>query len=136
MVFGGVFERHPALTLLLCELNVGWLPYTVEHMDTRISGEITLFTGDYPFPLRPSEYVRRNVRITPIPRAHQSPVPFFESLPECIVFSSDYPHFEGSPRPTAFYEELLRGVGKELVDAFMYSNIAGSYLLMGDPLPA
>jgi predicted TIM-barrel fold metal-dependent hydrolase len=135
MVFGGVFERHPTLTLLLCELNVGWFPFTVEHMDSRVSGEVTLFTGKYPFPLLPSEYVRRNVRITPVPRAHQSPIPFFENLPECIVFSSDYPHFEGSPRPTAFYDELLGGVDESLRDKFMYSNMATVYERMGDPLP-
>jgi uncharacterized protein len=29
MVFGGVFERHPRLTLLVSEFGVDWLPFTV-----------------------------------------------------------------------------------------------------------
>lgn len=135
LVFGGVFERHPTLTVLFCEQNVGWFPYTVEHMDSRVTGEVTLFAGEYPFPLLPSEYVRRNIRITPVPRAHQSPIPFFERLPECIVFSSDYPHFEGSPEPTRFYDEHLAGVGDADRLAFLGGNIAESYRRMGDPLP-
>jgi uncharacterized protein len=135
LVFGGVFERFPKLTVLLCELNIGWLPYTVEHMDWRTHGEVTLFTGEYSYPMLPSEYIRRNVRITPIPRPHQSPIPFFDALPECIVFSSDYPHFEGSPEPTAFYDGLLAGVSPSDRMAFLGGNIAQSYERMGDPLP-
>jgi predicted TIM-barrel fold metal-dependent hydrolase len=135
MVFGGVFERHPTLTLLFCELTVGWFPYTVEHMDSRIAGEVTLFTGKYPYPLLPSEYVRRNIRITPTPRVHQSPIPLLEKLPECVVFSSDYPHFEGSPEPTAFYNGHLTDVPSPLRDRFMFSTMADAYKQMGDPLP-
>jgi predicted TIM-barrel fold metal-dependent hydrolase len=135
MVFGGVFERHPLLTLVMCELNVGWFPYTVEHMDSRIKGEVTLFTGSYPLPLLPSEYIRRNVRITPIPRAHQSPVQFFDDLGECFVFSSDYPHFEGSPEPMAFYEPLLADVESAQRRRFFGGNMAEAYERMGDALP-
>jgi predicted TIM-barrel fold metal-dependent hydrolase len=104
-------------------------------MDSRITGEVTLFTGKYPYPLLPSEYVRRNIRITPTPRVHQSPITLLEKLPECVVFSSDYPHFEGSPEPTAFYNGHLAGVSPQLRDAFMFSTMADVYKLMGDPLP-
>src|SRR5256885_7241669 len=45
MVFGGVFERHPNLTVLLAELNVGWLPYTVSHMESRTRPESERFIG-------------------------------------------------------------------------------------------
>ena len=37
MVYSGVFERHPALTLLLAELGVGWLPFLYREIDDRIS---------------------------------------------------------------------------------------------------
>jgi predicted TIM-barrel fold metal-dependent hydrolase len=104
-------------------------------MDSRTAGEVTLFTGAYPFPLLPSEYIRRNVRITPIPRAHQSPAPFFDDLQECVVFSSDYPHFEGSPEPMAFYDQLLAGVDPARRAAFLGGNMAEVYARMGDPLP-
>ena len=56
-----------------------------------------VYMGRYPYELTPSEFVRRNVRITPLPRAHQSPVRLLEELPECVVFSSDYAHQREQP---------------------------------------
>jgi hypothetical protein len=51
------------------------------------------------------------------------------------VFSSDYPHFEGSPEPTAFYNGHLTDVPSPLRDRFMFSTMADAYKQMGDPLP-
>jgi len=136
MVFGGVFERHPNLTVLLAELNIGWLPYTVAHMESRTRPESELFIGKYPFSLAPTEFVRRNVRITPLPHAHQSPLPIMEELPETAVFSSDFPHFEGNPEPTLYYRDHLAGLDQDHRDAFFFGNIADSFRRMQDPLPA
>ena len=136
MVFGGVFERHPNLTVLLAELNIGWLPYTVAHMESRTRPELELFIGKYPFSLMPTEFVRRNVRITPLPHAHQSPLPIMEELPETAVFSSDFPHFEGNPEPTLYYRDHLASLDQDHRDAFFFGNIADSFRRMQDPLPA
>ena len=102
MVFGGVFERHPTLTLLFCELTVGWFPYTVEHMDSRIAGEVTLFTGKYPYPLLPSEYVRRNIRITPTPRCTNRRSPSLKSSRSAWCSRPTTPTSKAvrSPRPS------------------------------------
>ncbi|HXY91046.1 MAG TPA: amidohydrolase family protein [Acidimicrobiia bacterium] len=138
MVFGGVFDRHPTLTVLIAEIGLHWFSGMVEHMDTRDSRQVVeagLYMGPYPFDLSPGEFVRRNVRITPLPRRHQSPVRLLAEFPECVVFSSDYAHNEGSGAPTAYYADLLQGLDASSKAWFMGDNIADCYARMGDPLP-
>jgi predicted TIM-barrel fold metal-dependent hydrolase len=138
MVFGGTFHRHPDLTVLIAECGLHWFAGTVDNMearDARRQPEARLYMGDYPFDLSPEEFVRRNVRITPLPRRHQSPIELLRSFPECVVFSTDYNHNEGSGTPAAYYDELLAGVEPDVRDGFLGGNIADCYARMGDPLP-
>ena len=137
MVFGGVFDRHPNLTLVLAEFGVHWFSGTVEHMEARGPAlpESGIYMGNYPYELTPAEFVRRNVRITPLPRNHQSPLSTLERYPECVVFSSDYAHNESNPEPTAHYDRLLEGVDPHLVRGFLGENIAECFRRTGDPLP-
>jgi predicted TIM-barrel fold metal-dependent hydrolase len=135
MVLGGVFERHPRLTVLFSELGIEWFAPSVERMDTMTTvGVSPLVIGEYRLPLRPSEYVRRNVRISPLPAVHESPRALLEALPEVVVFSSDYPHFEGSPDPLAHYEAELADLAPQVRERFLGGNITASYELTGDPL--
>ena len=97
VVVGGVFERHPDLTILISELGIDWLPDLAEKLDGMAAGGASpLVLGAYDLPLSPSEYIRRNVRISPLPQPHQLPVELLERLPGVAVFSSDFPHFEGN----------------------------------------
>jgi predicted TIM-barrel fold metal-dependent hydrolase len=135
MVFGGVFERHPALTLLISEFGVDWLPGTVANMDGRAAPAAPLL-GDYTLALTPSEYVRRNVRISPLPVPHQVPLDVIDALPGVAVFSSDYPHYEGNHAPVDHYRHELAAVDDEVRARFMGETINDSYRLLGDPLVA
>jgi predicted TIM-barrel fold metal-dependent hydrolase len=136
MVFGGVFDRHPNLTIVIAELGIHWFEGAVQHMESRGPAipESAIYMGRYPFELTPAEFVRRNVRITPLPRAHQSPLRLLDVLPECVVFSSDYAHHESNPEPTAHYDDLLNDVAPEVRGAFLGDNLAACYARMGDPL--
>jgi predicted TIM-barrel fold metal-dependent hydrolase len=138
MVFGGTFERHPDLTVLIAECGLHWFAGAVDHMDSRDArkqADARLYLGDYPFGLSPSEFIRRNVRITPLPRPHQSPVRLLADYPECVVFSSDFNHNEGSGTPTAYYRDLLKGLDRDVTAGFMGGTIADCYKRMCDPLP-
>jgi uncharacterized protein len=64
MVYSGVFERHPTLTLLLAELGVGWLPFLYREIDDRISPTAELFVGKWTLPLRPSARRRSTAATT------------------------------------------------------------------------
>ena len=136
MVFGGVFDRHPTLTVVFAELGIHWFAGAVQHMENRGPAipESAVYMGRYPYELTPSEFVRRNVRITPLPRAHQSPVQLLEEFPECVVFSSDYAHHESNPEPTAHYQTVLADVQPDVRSSFLGENLARCYERMGDPL--
>jgi predicted TIM-barrel fold metal-dependent hydrolase len=56
--------------------------------------------------LRPSEYVRRQVRFTPYPTEDVGWI-IAQSGPEVCLFSSDYPHVEGGRRPIERFEGSL-----------------------------
>ncbi len=138
MVFGGVFDRHPNLTLVFAEFGVHWFAGTVDHMEARGPAlpESAVYMGPYTFELSPAETVRRNVRVTPLPRAHQSPLDILDRYPECVVFSSDYAHNESNPEPTAHYDALLAELDADTKRTFMGANIEDCFARMGDPLPA
>ncbi len=137
MVLGGVFERHPKLTVVFAEHGIDWITPATFRMDALATpGLSPLLLGEYRLPLTPAEYVRRNVRVTPLPVAHESPVGTLEVLPEIPVFSSDYPHFEGSGDPMGHYATALASVPEEQRESFLGANIAACFSRMGDPLAA
>jgi predicted TIM-barrel fold metal-dependent hydrolase len=139
LIFGGVFERHPELTLLIAECGLHWFAGTVEHMEQRDSRRHVsprLFFGEYRWSLSPAEFARRNLRITPVPQEMQDPSRLLEQLPECVVFSSDYAHNEGSPQPVNHYRRLLADLPPDVVDSFFSGSIAEAYARMGRPVAA
>ena len=49
MVYSGVFERFPKLTLQLAEVGTGWLPFLLGEIDDRVSPVSELFLGSRGF---------------------------------------------------------------------------------------
>jgi predicted TIM-barrel fold metal-dependent hydrolase len=135
MVLGGVFERHPSLTVVFAEHGIDWITPATFRMDALATpGLSPLLLGEYRLPLTPGEYVRRNVRVTPLPVAHESPVGTLEVFPEIPVFSSDYPHFEGSGDPMGHYAKELEPLPEDTKASFLGENIAACFARMGDPI--
>lgn len=135
MVLGGVFERHPTLTVVFAEHGIDWITAATARMDALATpGLSPLLLGEYRLPLRPSDYVRRNVRVTPLPVPHESPLATIEALAEVPIFSSDYPHFEGSGDPVGHYDKELAPLAPEVRDSFFGSNLAACFARMGDPI--
>jgi predicted TIM-barrel fold metal-dependent hydrolase len=136
LIYGGVFERHPSLTLLLAEVGTGWLPFVHREIDDRTSPLAEVFLGRYALPMKPSEYLARNVRATPLSGGNDSPLQrILDDLPDdMIVFSSDFPHFEGFSDPKAHYAQALDGLGEARCDRFFGGSIVDVYRRMGDPL--
>jgi predicted TIM-barrel fold metal-dependent hydrolase len=131
MVYGGVFGRHPNLTVITEELGIDWLPYLVRRID-RLS-----MAGPWPYDHTPSEMVRRNVRATPL-AGLGDPNPLTSELveiSEMLVFSSDYPHGEGNGDPIALLEPSLKQLTTQGRAAFLGGTMADCFARMGDPLP-
>ena len=81
----------------------------------------------------------RNLRGTPLTGAvcggDQEFVRIMDQLPDdIIVFSSDFPHFEGIHDPASYYREKLAGLAPEKRDRFYSGAIADVFARMGDPV--
>jgi len=139
LIYGGVFERHPRLTVLMAEVGVGWLPFLSWDIDHVLSEHAGLMLGRWTLPLRPSEYLARNVRGTPLTGAvgggdQQLPEIMELLSPDMIVFSTDFPHFEGIHDPVGYYREKLRNVPESRRERFYGGAMREVYARMGDPL--
>jgi len=138
MIYNGVFERNPKLTLLLAELGVGWMPFLHKEIDGKIEAASQLFLGEWNYPLKPSEYMERNVRGTPLGWGKDTPLDqIMRALPsDMVVFSSDFPHFEGYVDPMGHYRDVLKSLPKERLQRFYGGAMQEVYTRMGDPIVA
>jgi len=136
LCYTGVFERFPRLTVVLAEVGTGWLPFLYREIDDRIVPTAELFLGKYRLPMKPSEYLARNVKATPLAGGNDSPLArIVADLPEgMIVFSSDFPHFEGFTQPAGYFAGALPGMDAQARAAFAGGTIAEVFAGMGQPL--
>lgn len=119
LVMGGVFERFPGLRFGAIEFGAAWLGPLCERLDRHAA---LLHKVGVKYPLMPSEYVRRNVRVTPM---WTEPVDVFverSGLRESYVFSTDYPHIEGGRSPVQIFEEMTARVSPTYTREFFVEN--------------
>ena len=131
MVFGGVFARHPNLTVLLEETQVGWLPSFVDRLERLTLPHLEQFINVWPYDLTAGEFMQRNVRATPLVSQGDDTMSLLEQIPDMMVFSTDFPHPEGND---VLYDPGLSTVDDALRESFLGTNIAACFDRMGDPL--
>lgn len=121
LVFDGVFERFPELRGGVIELGAGWVPEFLRTLDTSQK----IFKRSDPqvgaLSLRASEYIRRQVRFTPFPGEDVGRM-IRDSGPELYLFSSDYPHPEGTDDPLGRFEHKLRDIDDGAKEQFYSLN--------------
>ena len=114
MVLDGVFERFPDLRCGVIEMGASWVPSLLGRLDYAAKS----FSRTEPMlgelSLKPSEYLRRQVRITPFPGEDVAEMVAI-SGPELYLFSSDYPHPEGTKDPIGRFERSFDEHGTEEV---------------------
>jgi predicted TIM-barrel fold metal-dependent hydrolase len=113
MIFSGVFERHPTLTLAIVEFELSWAPHLLTTMDytyrERHEEAICRFENG----MRPSDFFHRNVVLS-----------FQEDAigirlrdvigADNMMWGSDYPHSESTfPRSRKILAEILAGVPQD-----------------------
>jgi predicted TIM-barrel fold metal-dependent hydrolase len=134
MLYGGVFARHPNLTVLLAELRINWVPPFLDMLAAQ--SEPSFILGEWPWETSGAEMLRRNVRVTPLPGfGDVGALECLVRLPETFVFSSDYPHHEGNDDPINLYRPELETVDDTLRSLFLGRNIEDCFARTGDPLP-
>ncbi|MFE6821003.1 amidohydrolase family protein [Streptomyces sp. NPDC057690] len=126
LVGGGVCERFPELHFNLIEFSAGWLVSYMGFMDKSFRtgigqdpdwwlgfwddsrspkeqpamGRLFTINGKWPYPLKPSEYIRRQIHVqfaddpTAVKARHITGV-------STVMWGNDYPHAEGTFRSSA-----------------------------------
>jgi predicted TIM-barrel fold metal-dependent hydrolase len=121
MVFHGVFERFPELRGGVIELGAGWVPAYLTRLDMAARFFMKSDPQVQELKLKPSEYVRRQMRFTPFAGEDVGALMRLTG-PELYLFSSDYPHPEGSKDPIGKFEATLDGFDENAKTAFYSGN--------------
>lgn len=133
MLYGGAFHRFPALTVVLSEMKIAWLPSFVEMCARQSASSAAL--GEWPFAVSGGDMLRRNVKFTPLPGfGDVEALDVVAALPEMALFSSDYPHLEGNADPINLYGPALDDLESRTRQAFLGANAADAFARLGDPL--
>jgi len=120
LVLGGVFERFPRLRFAVIELGAFWLAPMATHLDQvasiyrgRLSGALSM---------KPSEYIQRNVRVTPY--RFEPVADYIEryGFEECYCYNSDFPHPEGGTRPIQEFVDHIDRLGQNHAEKFFVTN--------------
>jgi predicted TIM-barrel fold metal-dependent hydrolase len=106
LIFDGVLERYPALKFGVIEMGASWVPGWMRSMDSCAGAFRKNEQRLQNLSLTPTEYVRRQVRVTPYPHEPAGWI-VRNSGPEICLFSSDYPHIEGGRNPVKRFETSL-----------------------------
>jgi predicted TIM-barrel fold metal-dependent hydrolase len=131
MIFDGVFERFPELRLGVIEQGAIWVPSWMRQMEAAFEAFARHEDRLRALSLRPSEYVRRQIRFTPYPTEDVGWI-IEQTSPDVCLFSSDYPHVEGGRRPVERFEASLGDASDDVRDRFYRANFVD---LMGAALP-
>ena len=121
MLLGGVFERHPRLRCGVIECKALWLPLLAQQLE--LHNKVFTKKEQGSLPLRPSEYLARNVRVTPF--VYEPIDRIIQQAPElvdCYVFSSDYPHFEGGKAADRRFSDMIAPLGDDVAEKFFVTN--------------
>ena len=131
LIFDQVLELFPKLKVGVIELGALWVPAWLRRLEIvrDTFGRTESRIGE--LPLRPREYVERQVRITPYPTEDVGWL--IDSCgPSLFMFSSDYPHVEGGRHPLKRFNASLEGRSEAELDAFYAGNFVD---MMGSALP-
>ena len=116
----GVLDRHPTLRGAAVELGAGWVPEMLRRLDA-VANVYSRFDTSVQFSRRPSEQITQQMGFTPM---HHEDVGnmIAQSNAELYMFSSDYPHLEGTRDPIGRFERTLPEDDEGVRDLFYAEN--------------
>ena len=132
LIFDRVLDRFPRLKFGVIEQGASWLPSWMRTMD---AAHLSFYKNEerlQKMSLKPSEFVCRQVRVTPYP-AEDTGWIIANSDQLICMFSSDYPHIEGGRNPLKRFETSLANTGEPAKQRFYCDNFVD---LIGAGLPA
>jgi predicted TIM-barrel fold metal-dependent hydrolase len=113
MIFSGVFERHPHLTLAVVEFELSWAPYLLTTMDYTYRERHEEAIYRFKDGMRPSDFFHRNVVLSFQEDAIGIRLRDVIGV-DNMMWGSDYPHSESTfPRSRKILADILAGVPQE-----------------------
>ncbi|HUR77392.1 MAG TPA: amidohydrolase family protein [Acidimicrobiales bacterium] len=132
LVLDGLFDRFPNLRGASIEQGASWVVSWLHELDFAVTSFARTEEPLRNLKMKPSDYVRRHVKFTPYPG---EPVGWMieQAGDELFMFSSDFPHPEGTKDPLGKFVKTLDGIGDAALDRFYAGNFAE---LLGSHTPA
>ena len=121
LILDGVLDRFAELKIGVIELGASWLPGFMHQLDSALEAFARHETRLQELTLKPSEYMRRQVRVTPYPTENTGWI-IEQSAPEICMFSSDYPHLEGGRNPYGRFMRTTTQLTESQRDRFFRWN--------------
>jgi predicted TIM-barrel fold metal-dependent hydrolase len=120
LVLDGVLDRYPGLRGAAVELGAGWVPEMLRRLDwvSRIYGRVDTSVR---FDRTPSQQLTQQMGFTPFPHEDVANL-VGQSNSELYLFSSDYPHVEGTRDPIARFERSLANADEQIKSRFYSEN--------------
>ncbi|HBQ04475.1 MAG: hypothetical protein MB55_03465 [marine actinobacterium MedAcidi-G3] len=121
LIFDGVFDRFPALKMGVIELGAAWLPSFMRQLEAAFDAFAPHEKRLQSLGLRPSEYIHRQIRVTPFPTEPTGWI-IENTGDEICMFSSDFPHVEGGRNPLRRFDNEVQGFSDVVKDKFFRQN--------------
>jgi predicted TIM-barrel fold metal-dependent hydrolase len=123
LILNGTLERHPDLRIGIVELSAVWVPMFLMMLDggsdftARLNGRPLA-----PLPMRPSDYFRRQVRVSSF--SYELPSRLIRQTGDLYMCCSDYPHSEGTATPLADYADSAIPLGPDDAPGLFRDNVS------------
>ena len=120
MIFDGVLERFPRLRIGAIELGASWIISWMRHLD-QAHRAFRRIQDLSELRMAPSDYVRRQVKVTPFAGEDIGWL-LRSGAEDLLMFSSDYPHHEGTDDPIGRFERTMDGIDEPVREKFYAEN--------------
>jgi predicted TIM-barrel fold metal-dependent hydrolase len=121
LVYDGLFDRVPDLRGGVIEFGAAWVPGFLRQLDLgyrSFSRTDPLLKG---LAMKPSEYMRKHIKFTPFP-GEDAGYLIRDAGAELFLFSSDYPHPEGTNDPIGRFERTFGDLSEHDRERFYSRN--------------
>ena len=121
LVYDGLFDRVPDLRGGVIEFGAAWAPGFLKQIDL---GHRSFGKTDpqlQALRMKPSEYIRKHIKFTPFPGEDAGAL-IRECGADLFMFSSDYPHNEGTNDPIGRFERTFGRIEESEKELFYSKN--------------
>jgi predicted TIM-barrel fold metal-dependent hydrolase len=124
LIWGGVFERHPDLTLVLTESKADWVPSRLAFLDGVYQDQLFAHLKES-VKHKPSEYWKRQCYVVASFMAREEALMRHEIGLDRLMWGADYPHYEGTwPHTDRWLKETFGQLPPREVHAILAENPA------------